>query len=190
MYLDIQRALDVDGELRVKYIIHVQKIKIARRLAFPLLALAVFIYGIILATTFAFFSRDSFVRYIIITSVPILGAITISLIIMFATLKATLLLHDVKKPISFSSTMKQVFLLLLFIIFAVPVLLYSLIIRNRRYYFFRLAQFYIIDQDADPITAIRKTYYLIPDSELEHLFLMGDFGYANLYRQMYPIRQN
>ena len=187
MNLDIQRALEVDVKLRMKYMIHMQQI--AFRITFSLLILVIIIYGIILISTFTFFSDDNLVRVIIIGGTPILYLVTIILIAIFVNHKATLLLYDTGKPLSFSSGIQQIFLLpplMLFIIFTIFVSLYSLIIRNKRYYFAKLAPFYIIDQNMNPITAIKETYYLIPDDELEHLFGMGNFGYADLYRQIYP----
>lgn len=197
MHLDIQRALKVDKELRIKYMVHTPRM--SGRIGIPLFMVLFLAYILI----FSMFHTISFIaiellprKYSLIFKIMSMLN-PFFLIIGFLSLgsltrpKALLLLYDNQRPPSFAQTLKLLPLYSRFLLFtpiAIFVLLYSLITGHKRYYFFHLAPFYIIDQNMNPITAIKKTYYLIPDDQLEHLFGMGEFGYADLYRQMHPYK--
>ena len=192
MYLDVQRALEVDRELRKKY-----RTSIAKAAFKSLLLLFIIHFAfrfLLMHQILNFFSynyNNEILNFIYRRVIPFF-AVTTPLVVLFME-KNALSIYDTQKPISLLQTIKQLFLFpyfLVFIIAAIFVSVYSMVTIKKRYYFLLLAPYYIIDQSMNPITAIKETYYLIPDNQLDQLFGITSFGYADLYRQMYPIRQS
>lgn len=192
MHIDVQKALEADIKLRAQ---HHNWMKITKFLFFPFYMLIIGISAIPTLLTIRFFPHVvSDGKQTIIVTVTFISVFMVYNLATFVKKIYILSLYDNEKFPSFIlKVIKKIHWfphMLVYALLYLPLTFYSFMTLNHRYYFAQLAPFCIIDQGMNSIAAIKKTYYFITDDQVKQLLGMGDFGYANLYRQMYPKMTN